>query len=312
VNQQSDNSSNNPTPIDSTQHGGGASLGRRTSAGQPIRIATLSWSVPEDDIWGQSARQFTTSLEASAGDRGVCDLILCAGLPVQGSPTAKSILRSSRNTPVMFESASGAWLLAHVAGGAEILTALRGEQIVARYDDWDAFPEVVDVIADGCGVLSLGDGPLNLVLFICGENNLLQSATRVSVFKSPPSSQARSQELSQILGGPWIALNPAHSPYYPQNKMTGFAKVGVVGKAPNSAGPTLRHLAQASASYRDGTTSPAAVIHVNNFFKDVPKTQQVSTVAFGDKPRRLEVQESVASALVDKLCWQCSVVEVHV
>jgi hypothetical protein len=84
-----------------------------------------------------------------------------------------------------------------------------------------------------------------------------------------------------------VVLNPAHNPYYPQIRSTGFAKVGVVRSKKRSAGPTLRWLVEAGAQFRDGSETPVAVVHVNNFFGDRPETAAYAEAAFGDTEDRV-------------------------
>jgi hypothetical protein len=82
-------------------------------------------------------------------------------------------------------------------------------------------------------------------------------------------------------------LNPAHDPYYPPIRSTGFAKVGVVHFEGGQAGPTLRRLAEHKGHYRDGTAGPVGVIHVNNFDLSRQTTTEYASVAFGRTPSRV-------------------------
>ncbi len=81
-------------------------------------------------------------------------------------------------------------------------------------------------------------------------------------------------------------MNPAHAPYFPPIRSTGFAKVGVVRFEGGQAGPTLRRLVEHQGRDRDGTTAPVGVLHVNNFDPRHPATEEYAAVAFGDRPAR--------------------------
>src|SRR5262249_21346052 len=155
-----------------------------------------------------------------------------------------------------------------------------------RFDQYDSFPLLARIVASGAGTIRIAGVELKLVLFICGENNLLQSSKRTSVLKAPPSDEEHRSQLSSALSGPWVVLNPAHNPYYPQALPKGFAKVGTVAMAGRSAGPTLRWLVESRTRFRDGTESPVAVIHVSNFFADRTATVPFASVGFGDSAGR--------------------------
>jgi hypothetical protein len=214
--------------------------------------------------------------------------LVAAGLAVERAPSAEEILNASCDTPVLFEvkrDGSAVWLLAHVRDNQPHLSLLRNHQIVTRFDQCDLFPVLAGIIASGAGTITFAGTDLRLVLFVCGENNLLQcSGKGRSVLKRPPEEdRAATQRLAAVLSGPWVVLNPAHNPYYPQIRSTGFAKVGVV----QSKKPTLRRLVEASARFRDGTETPVAVVHVNNFDPGQPKTAEYTEVAFGDYEGRV-------------------------
>jgi hypothetical protein len=105
--------------------------------------------------------------------------------------------------------------------------------------------------------------------------------------KAPPPGDEGADRLAEVLRGPWVVLNPAHGPDYPQIRNTGFAKVGVVRSKERSAGPTLRSPVEAGARFRDGAETPLAVVHVNNLSGDGPQTACYAEAAFGDTEDRV-------------------------
>jgi hypothetical protein len=115
-----------------------------------------------------------------------------------------------------------------------------------------------------------------LVLLICGEKNDLntEGRNRSTLYRSSPG-------LNETLGDRWVALNPAHSPYWPQSKMTGFAKVGRVG----GEAETMARTVARRTPYFDGTSPPLAFVHANNFLADQPRTVAYASVAFGPTGR---------------------------
>jgi len=183
-------------------------------------------------------------------------------------------------TPVLFEvvnpDRSARWLLIHqeVQDRAEVT---RSSQIIYRSGDSEgAYGRFVREIASGHGVIRLADRGLTLVLFICGENNALRTDGRnLSAVHDPTGG------LAETLGGRWVALNPAHTPYWPQHTRRGFAKVGRIGeRSETMARPVARR-----QSYGDGTNPPVAFIHANNFFAEEPKTKAYASVVFGPQGR---------------------------
>lgn len=247
---------------------------------------------------------------AQAG--GPCDLLLAAGLTVNDVPPAEAVLGASEGTPVLFEGKWGqdhSWLLAHDGGGRACHTLLRRRQVVTSFNQYDLFPHLADIVASGAGGIAFGDTDLKLVLFICGENNVLDYTRRGSVLKAAPAGGEGADRLSHALSGPWVVLNPAHQPYYPQIRSTGFAKVGVVPSRGSSAGPTLRWLVEAGAQFRDGTETPVAVVHVNNFSGDRPKTADYAEAAFGDTEGRVRRVHGPVSG--PDSAWRYSVFEVR-
>jgi hypothetical protein len=268
--------------------GTGVVLPRRTSSPAALRVGTLSWAVGEP--WDQSADELLASLRIALHAGVPCDLAVAAGLTVTDPPDAAEVLAVSDGTPVLFEARVAkrirSWLLAHWRGGRPQTTTLRRRQLVNRFDDWNRFAKLAEALASGAGCVGFEDTDLQFVLFVCGENNLPRTDTGGSVLKAVPPKSRRRQALARVLGRPWVLLNPAHHPYYPHVRSTGFAKVGVVGSAGNQVGPTLRRLAELRYAFPDDTNSPAAVIHVNNFDAR-PGTAPYASVVFGDRPGRV-------------------------
>lgn len=276
------------SPGDSAE-GPGASvvLNRRTPHGSPLRLGALSWGV--GDCWQQSPDEFLASLTGT--DLRTCDLAVAAGLTLASPPQPRAVLDASGGTPVLFEVAAEggdrSWLLAHRGHSSPQAVVLRRRQLVERFDDHEGFGRLAEAVAAGAGVISFEGTDLRLVLFICGENNLPAPDAARSVLKRMPGDPGRADRLTNLLAGPWLMLNPAHAPYYPPIRSTGFAKVGVVRFDGGQAGPTLRRLAEHEGRYRDGTAGPVAVVHVNNFDPRHPTTEEYAAVAFGDTPARV-------------------------
>src|SRR5262249_16974474 len=154
---------------------------------------------------------------------------VAAGLPLGVPPVPGEMLNTSESTPVLFEvrrDNGNAWFLAHEQDGQPRLTLMPARQVITRFDQYDSFPLLAGLLASSGGTIRFAGVELKLVLFICGENNLLQSSKRTSVLKAPPSDEEHRSQLASALSGPWVVLNPAHNPYYPQALPKGFAKVG--------------------------------------------------------------------------------------
>lgn len=279
------------SPGDSTE-GPGASvvINRRTPHGSPLRLGTLSWGV--EDCWRQSPDEFLASLTAAVPAWGICDLAVAAGLTSAGVPSTSAVLSASGGTPVLFEvegeGGERPWLLAYDHGGVPRQAILRRRQLAQRFNDHDGFRLVAGAVARSAGVIEFEGVNVRLILLICGENNSVDPYAARSLFKRLPSDPTEAAKLREVVGGRWIMLNPAHAGYYPHALPTGFGKVGVVQTGEDrQAGPTLRWLAEREGGYRDGTTAPLAVIHVNNFDPRHPATEEYAAVAFGDTPARV-------------------------
>jgi len=259
------------------------------------------------------------TLAATAQSRGTCDLIVAAGITFEKSPPAiDEVLAASRGTPVLFEIEAGrrfaSWILVHHHDGRSVETILRKGQIVCTSNQATEMSRLASVIASRKGVIDFVDTDLRLVLFICGENNLLQPDSGPSAFRVGPSAH-QGDSLEKIVGGTWAVLNPAHTPYYPQIKTKGFAKVGVVQSTKGSAGPTLKRVVE-KKTFDDGTRSPVAVIHVNNVFSDPPKrakTARFAEAVFGDSIKRVRRVHGPVTGLLDKqaIGWRSCVFEIR-
>ncbi|MCI0380807.1 MAG: hypothetical protein L0215_24755 [Gemmataceae bacterium] len=207
----------------------------------------------------------------------------------------------------MFESEDGedlSWFLAH----EDRLTLLRPQQLVHTSQDSQHFSRFAEVIASGAGTISIAGTDLKLVLFICGENNALDGMRKASVLKASANPDGP-EPLSRVLSGNWVILNPSHWPYFPQIKITGFAKVGVVHSERGDAGPTLKRLVENPGTFRDGTSSPLGIIHVNNYLDDEPKTEPFSDISFGNCIRRVEGPLAGTSRGI--AAWRSSVYEIE-
>jgi hypothetical protein len=247
-----------------------------------VRIGTVSWSVSRSGGDLLPPELFLETLE-QLPCRGVegLDLLLASGRTLSGEPAARDVLDASRGTAVLFAvvnrerngdpDGSARWLIMH-DGARDPAEVLRASQVLSRrQDDQGAYRRFVDEVSCGQGVIRLADRGLTFVLFICGENNALRTDDR-----APSAIYESTGELAQVLGGRWVALNPAHTPYWPQIGRKGFAKVGRIGRI----GETMARVVARRASYRDGTNPAVAFIHANNFFAEELKTKAYASVAF--------------------------------
>lgn len=250
--------------------------------GEALRLVTLSWSVPRRGGDLLVPDDFLTTLgQLRERYGGSWDILLASGRTLSAEPPPREIRARTGGSPLLFEivndtGRTARWLLNH--GASEPLTDLiRSEQILVRGGDEVAcYDRLSSVLVAGGGVLRLRDRRTRLVLLICGENNGLNTRGRGhSTLRHPGPG------LADTLGDRWVALNPAHSPYWPQSKMTGFAKVGRVG----GVGETMARTVARRTPYPDGTSPPLAFVHANNFLADRPRTRDYATVAFGPEGR---------------------------
>jgi hypothetical protein len=248
-------------------------LNPRTPLDRALRLGTVSWSVAGREL-SLSADVFLETL-GQLFNRGVrVDLLLASGRPLLEDPCPSDVLSRTGDTPVVF-GVGPRWLL--ISKGAQDraeAVVLRTRQVLARSDagrsDYLSF---TNQILAGRGVIRVADLELTLVLFICGENNALRiNGRKSSVLRYPGPG------LAEILGGRWVALNPAHRPYWPQVKSKGFAKVG---RTVDGSGPTMGRVVGLRQPYDDGTIPPIAFVHANNFLADKPGTRRYASVAFG-------------------------------
>jgi hypothetical protein len=251
-------------------------------AGDALRLVTLSWSIPRRGGDLLDPEDFLTTLDQLRGRHPEpWDMLLASGRTLSSEPSPREIRSRTGGSPILFEvindrGSTARWLLTH--GDSEAHTKqLRSEQILFRRGDEVAcYDRLSSVLGAGGGVLSLRGRRTRLVLLICGENNALNTSWRgLSTLCHPGPGLTRS------LGHRWVALNPAHSPYWPQKTRMGFAKVGQDG----GVGPTMSRSVARRTPYPDGTSPPLAFVHANNFFADEPRTTTYASVAFGPAGR---------------------------
>jgi hypothetical protein len=275
----------------------------------------VSWGL--GDTWQQSPDDFLATVATASARLGVCDLIVTAGLTVSTEPMSQVVLEASGGTPLLFEVDTGAigrsWLVAHRIGGSPQNVVLRLRQLAQRFDDYEGFRQVAGAVAGNAGVIEFAGADVRLVLLICGENNSVDPYADRSVFKRRPEGPEQAARLRDTVGGPWVMLNPAHARYYPQVLPTGFGKVGTVqiGES-RKAGPTLRWLAERTRRYRDGTTPPIAVVHVNNFDPQHSETEEFSTVVFGQaRAVGRTTTGMVATVSAGRRPWRARTIEIE-
>jgi hypothetical protein len=253
--------------------------GRPIDPDGPLRVGTLSWSVPKRVYGRLRTGEFLSALEQVAGRECRPDLLLVSGRTLADEPDALDLAERAAGIPVVLEIAnrdgSARWLLAN--GRSPCLTLLRQSQILVRSGDSDdTYRRLVAEVVVGNGVIRFGANGMKLLLLICGENNALRwDSSNLSALYYPAAG------LADLLGGRWVVLNPAHSPYWPQIRSKGFAKVGVVA----GSGETMARPVARSRTYKDGTSSPIAFVHANNFYAEEPKTKAYASVAFGANGR---------------------------
>jgi hypothetical protein len=294
-------------------------LGRRSLPGSPLRLGTLSWGIGE--TWRQSPDEFLAAVSAAAAPIwGICDLAVAAGLTIAEMPSPSAVLSASGGTPVVFEVEGEAgerpWLVACNHGGVPQQVILRRRQLAQRFNDHDGFRLVAGAVAGSAGVIEFEGVDLRLVLLICGENNSVDPYAARSVFKRLPEDPTEAAKLQAVVGGRWVMLNPAHAGYYPHALPTGFGKVGVVQTGEDrQAGPTLRWLVEREDGYRDGTTAPLAVVHVNNYDRSHEQTVGYVAVSFGDTEERVRrvagpVAGEIAATSDGTRPWRACVFEI--
>jgi len=270
-----------------------------------IRICTVSWGIAKNGYQSRTVNEFLSTLKRVARDSESCDLVITAGWSISEYVSPKSALEATGGCPLLYETAGGAWLLTHVQNAQPATTLLRREQLVENSKEFHQFSKFVTVISSGAGVIEFTGISFKLVLFICGENNVLQRTTQKSVLHS---KAIRDMPPPETFCGDWVMINPAHRPYWPQIRSTGFAKVGVVG----SARPTLKKLVMSRAEFLDGTRSPIAVVHTNNFLREEPKTHEYSCVVFGDDSVRARKSDSgVVEDHKGRISWKFSTIEIY-
>jgi hypothetical protein len=154
---------------------------------------------------------------------------------------------------------------------------------MAKSSQTDRIEAVSTVLSRGRGMLRFDDLPVELVLLICGENNVLAYDRSASVLRLGTNASCGP---SAALRGDWVLLNPAHEPYWPPITRTGFAKIR---QTASHKGPTLKKLVMHHAVRQDGTRPPLAVVHSNNF--DIHTYANASVVFAGPRCQADRVAE---------------------
>jgi hypothetical protein len=131
-------------------------------------------------------------------------------------PAAGAVLSESGGSLVLFEAVTDegncSWSVACRREGTPALTMLGREQLVNKYDESWASPQLAEVIAAGAGVVRFEGSGLKLALFICGQNNVPQADAGTALLKGTPPSFWSSGALASVFNGEWIMLNPARRP----------------------------------------------------------------------------------------------------
>lgn len=248
-----------------------------------LTIATVSWRLD-----GSTTIDQQTFLSALQRVKRRCDIILCAGRAVRNAPSPSDILVASRGSPVLFERHDGRWCIAYHRDGEAVRSIVREKQELItglQFNSSEPIPwkdntelpglkgnnPVAHRLESGQGLIYLDTLDVCLALFICGENNALRRGRGPSVLRYKPANVTLPDDLRRR----WVLLNPAHAPYG-GGSQRGLTKVKPVGEV----GPTLRNLVRSALHYADGTVSPAAVIHCNNFKDRDPSA--ASVVFWGD------------------------------
>ena len=253
------------------------------ASGTSLVLGTLSWARNQDDHAPLSRERFLSSIAGAVNTRRKPPLgvLLCAGHGLAAAPQPRAILDASGGTPVVYETDNGdetrSYRLALNVDGSPRSIVLRNRQLVVEAEDATANNDLqrslVDLVARRAGVIDAAGHGLSLVLMICGENNAVHHARPASVMAG-----GRQADLS-ALKGRWILLNPAHKAY--RNVGGGRVKVeaGQYGH-----GPMLGHLAATDRTFNDGTRTPEAVVHCNNYYSGpgerAEATRRNASVAF--------------------------------
>jgi hypothetical protein len=215
-------------------------------------------------------------------------LILCSGGTLTKLPPASEVAAATLGTPVLFEVSNGkgaSWILSTASQSI----VLRKSQMLTRHDQKAKQVMLARMIAEEKGIVQFQGVSTNFVLLICGDNNCLSYNRRRSVLRNAPTNTGA--RLKTLLND-WVVLNPAHRPYWPQIKSTGFVKVG---QDRRGSGPTLKRLIKQKWQYKDGSCAPTALIHCNNYDLDRKQTQALASRSFGaNKAGKMRVSETGA------------------
>jgi hypothetical protein len=273
-------------------------IAKRSCDCNTVRVGTLTWSGDAAEKTYLTSDEFTRTLAlVSSHVHPQTDLILCAGRRViysrsEDELSPRRIVSHTGGTPIVFEwyaeakngDEIGQWWLVGSDHGRPDEYELRSEQIVRRsIDDPIKFVRVASTIANGDGVITVRDTPLRLVLLICGENNCLKTSGRGSALRGWVRRRIDRDALRQFLGGPWVALNPAHRPYFPITVRRGAGNIcGFDGERAFFA----RLVDESNEQRSDGTTAPVAIVHTNTFLPERPRTVELSSLVFSRFSRR--------------------------
>lgn len=241
---------------------------KRPVRNNQIRIGTLGWSVIDRDLPELSPQQLLDSLNSAKPEP---DLILCAGLYMDHLPSIKDVMKATGGTPVLLEDVNGEW---HLFQGNRAPVVRH----VQEFANWNQVRRkgraLKRRLANNEGAIRVPGWRATLQLLICGENNILNTATNnhSSVLKGGLLANGA----PYIFQANWILLNPVHLPYRTRTRSAGAAKVIDVDRNPG----TLKRLTDPGHTYRDGTRAPHAVVYANNFVSQDDWTAQVAGLVF--------------------------------
>lgn len=247
----------------------------RASVGSQLSIGTLSWNRLDHPHLALPALLKSLTDAQIPNDT---DLTICAGFTLARAAKPSTILNASGGSPVLYEVGSE-WRVASYANGKARSTQLRDRQLLGRFDDDAGSRKLARLLSKGGGVLFFPGVATRLVLFICGENNILTYTRRGSVIKA--GDKLSFPDLSHD----WIGLNPAHFPYKKPVAATGFGKVA---ETASGQGPTLGKLVQKRDPRKNGTVPPRAVVHCNNLDKSIPITVNNNSVVYSKPVKNLK------------------------
>ena len=268
-----------------------------------LRIATLSWSTPERDSIGLLEEEFLSTITA-INKSGPCpDIVLCSGCQLPSRVDPGKLLGPLRgwNSIISVLYEWNPWIfddskpernvreLAFIRTGTqtpESVTVRSDQFVIKKGDPLSQYKPLVDELITSAGCIIFNSLPVNLVLFICGENNAFSHSGTRSIFDSKTYNSIQTYrnevgdqkaKIQAVCNEKWILLNPAHRWYRNESFSCGFGKVHQFVKGTKDWDPVLarlsnfRYVQDSSKSHGvrgDGTVAPWAVIHCNNFDKN--------------------------------------------